>query len=145
MKDLSVKNVNLIEEMSEETPCFTADVYRDGKLFAHARNSGHGGCNDYTPAKGYTHKDVAYLMNIDEDCHIMQLVEEYNYVTKNQSKALVLREVNPKEPSFPKLAIAKLLNGSMALQKKSPTYKIWLERQRKSLLAQGYEIINRNL
>jgi hypothetical protein len=141
MKDLSVKNVKLHEDMSEETPCFSADVYKDGKLFAHAKNDGRGGSSLYYPAKGVTNKEIDYLaMGLDEDSHIMQLVEEYDFVTKNQGKGLVLKGENNGWFTY------KFPSGeSIAHKKKSPTFYSWLENQRKRLKADGYEIINRNL
>jgi len=141
MQNLSVKNVKLHENMSEETPCFSADVYKDGKLFAHAKNDGRGGSSLYYPAKGVTNKEIDYLaMGLDEDCHIMQLVEDYDVVTKHQSKGLVLKHENGN------IFIHKFVtNKSMAQAKKSPTFNEWLERQRIDLKAQDYSIINRNL
>jgi len=141
MKDLSVKNVKLHEDMSEETPCFSADVYKDGKLFAHAKNDGRGGSSLYYPAKGVTNKEIDYLaMGLDEDCHIMTLVEDYNVVTKHQSKGLVLKHENGNV-----ITHKFITNKSMAQAKKSPTFNDWLENQRKRLKADGYTIINRNL
>ena len=40
---LTVKGVKYYEAMSEETSCFTATVYFDGKRVGTAQNSGHGG------------------------------------------------------------------------------------------------------
>jgi len=139
MEDLSVRNVKLHEDMSEETTCFSADVYKDGKLIAHAKNSGHGGCNDYYPAKGVMPKDIGYLMGLDYDSHIMELVEEYNIVTKNQSKGLVLKNEGGAVFTY------KLIGKSIPQAKKSPTFYSWLERQRVKLKKDGYTIINRNL
>jgi len=50
---LTVKNYKHIERMSEETDCFTASLYLDGKRIGTAENAGHGGPDDYffeTPA-----------------------------------------------------------------------------------------------
>lgn len=41
---ITVKNVKIAEFMSEETLCFTATVYQDGKRIGEAKNDGHGGC-----------------------------------------------------------------------------------------------------
>lgn len=46
MSRVVLKNIKFLESMSEETNCFTANVYFDGKLVATARNHGHGGNTD---------------------------------------------------------------------------------------------------
>jgi hypothetical protein len=40
---LTVKNYKKVEWMSEETECFTASLYLDGKRIGTAQNDGHGG------------------------------------------------------------------------------------------------------
>ena len=77
--NLSLKKLKFHEDMSEETPCFSADLYDGGKLIAHVSNRGHGGCNNVIPAKGLSYKDVAHLDNLDTDCDIMGLAEELNF------------------------------------------------------------------
>lgn len=44
---IEVKNIKFYERLSEETNCFTADVYIDGKKAAYAKNDGQGGCTFY--------------------------------------------------------------------------------------------------
>lgn len=44
---ITLKNVRVYEGMSEETICFSATVYADGKKLTCVRNDGHGGCNRY--------------------------------------------------------------------------------------------------
>lgn len=43
MERFTLKNVKFSERMSEETNCYTADLYFDGKPLAYCRNYGHGG------------------------------------------------------------------------------------------------------
>jgi hypothetical protein len=43
---VELKSVKIFDAMSEETHCFTAKVYLDGKLLGFVQNSGHGGCHD---------------------------------------------------------------------------------------------------
>lgn len=47
--EISLKNVKHAEFMSQETECFEASVYIDGKKAGTVSNAGHGGCNDYHP------------------------------------------------------------------------------------------------
>jgi hypothetical protein len=49
---VTIKNLKTMSSLSEETLCFTATVYVDGKKFAQASNRGHGGCTDFSPVRG---------------------------------------------------------------------------------------------
>lgn len=40
---ITLKNVKIYEALSEETLCFTATVYENGKRIGTAKNEGHGG------------------------------------------------------------------------------------------------------
>lgn len=44
---LELKNVKFYESMSEETNCFKADLFINGKKIAYVKNDGRGGCTDY--------------------------------------------------------------------------------------------------
>lgn len=46
---IELKKITVHQRLSEETRCFSADVYIDGKKAGEATNRGHGGCNDYHP------------------------------------------------------------------------------------------------
>lgn len=50
--EFEIKNVKHSEFASQETHCFEATVYIDGKREFTASNEGHGGCNNYHPIKG---------------------------------------------------------------------------------------------
>ena len=43
---LQLKKVKIYDELSDETICFTAELYADGKKVATVRNDGRGGCTD---------------------------------------------------------------------------------------------------
>ena len=50
--DLEMKAIKFSEWASEETYCYQANVYLDGKPFAMVSNDGHGGCDrDYSHNK----------------------------------------------------------------------------------------------
>ena len=50
--NLEMKAIKLSEWASEETYCYQANVYLDGKPFAMVSNDGHGGCDrDYSHNK----------------------------------------------------------------------------------------------
>lgn len=50
--DIQIKNVKHSEFASQETHCFEATVYIDGKREFTASNDGHGGCNNYHALNG---------------------------------------------------------------------------------------------
>jgi hypothetical protein len=45
---LTLKNIKEHPDMSEETNCFSATIYVDGKKAGFVKNEGRGGCNFYT-------------------------------------------------------------------------------------------------
>ena len=45
--NISLKRLLIVNRMSEETLCFTADVAVDGKTIGSVKNDGRGGCNCY--------------------------------------------------------------------------------------------------
>ena len=47
--EIELKKIKIVDEMSDETTCFCADVWIDGKFEGRVQNSGQGGCNDYAP------------------------------------------------------------------------------------------------
>lgn len=50
--NITLKNIHHNERMSEETHCFDATVYVDGKRMFAVSNHGHGGENRYHQVKG---------------------------------------------------------------------------------------------
>lgn len=46
---VELKNIKYAEFASEETSCFQAAIYIDGKRAGEVSNSGKGGCNNYHP------------------------------------------------------------------------------------------------
>lgn len=51
---LELRAVKYAAWASEETSCYTANVYLDGKHVAFVGNDGHGGPDRFNPAKGWT-------------------------------------------------------------------------------------------
>jgi len=45
--NITLKNIKHNENLSDETHCFSATVYLDGKAAMGVKNAGHGGENDY--------------------------------------------------------------------------------------------------
>jgi hypothetical protein len=44
---IELKNIKVHERLSEETACFSATIYVDGKKAGEVTNRGCGGCNEY--------------------------------------------------------------------------------------------------
>ena len=44
---IEVKAVKVHHDMSEETLCFSGNLYVDGKKICQISNRGHGGCHEY--------------------------------------------------------------------------------------------------
>jgi hypothetical protein len=44
---ISLKNLKVHTRLSEETPCYTASIYFDGKKVAEVENRGDGGCDNH--------------------------------------------------------------------------------------------------
>ena len=137
MGKLMLKKVKVHEDMSEETICFSADLYDDGKLVAHVKNDGRGGCNDVYPAKGVTYEEVQKYYNIDTECEIMTLAEESNVVKKHQSKGFVLKKDEKIYTTKNKFSFAKM--------KTMRGYDSWLKSQVEKFEKDGYEILNTNI
>tara|TARA_R110002020_G_scaffold458679_1_gene676218 strand:- start:12 stop:560 length:549 start_codon:yes stop_codon:yes gene_type:complete len=49
---IQIKSLKVARFASQETLCFEAKIYLDGKLRAHAENSGHGGSTTIWPIEG---------------------------------------------------------------------------------------------
>jgi hypothetical protein len=71
---LEVKSVKVAGFASEETLCYQATVYVDGKPKFTAENRGQGGCSIFHPTKGGTWDDIkaaeafcASLPNVESD------------------------------------------------------------------------------
>ena len=59
IKTMELKKIKLFEEMSEETNCYVATVYINGKEAISVRNEGHGGCDTQYPIAPYDQSIIA--------------------------------------------------------------------------------------
>jgi hypothetical protein len=55
---IELRKISFNERMSEETNCFVADLYLDGKKVGECKNEGHGGCTDYYGINHYQSDDI---------------------------------------------------------------------------------------
>jgi len=59
--NIELRKIQHVERLSEETNCYVAQVWVDGKHIVDVSNEGHGGPDNQYPAKGYTYKDIEAL------------------------------------------------------------------------------------
>ena len=89
---IEIKNVKYVESLSEETLCFTATIYLDGKRLGGVSNRGCGGCHEYDFHFSDVEKMEAWCVenlpkwtcdwddkefDTDLEMHISHLVQDY--------------------------------------------------------------------
>lgn len=70
---IELKKISFSERMSEETNCFVADLYVNGKKVGCVKNDGRGGCTEY---HGYTEKDYQTISDAEAYCKTLPNVYE---------------------------------------------------------------------
>jgi hypothetical protein len=75
---IELKKISFNERMSEETNCFVADLYINGKKVGYAKNDGHGGCTDY---RGNSKEDNQVIAEAEAYFKTLPKVksEEFNF------------------------------------------------------------------
>jgi hypothetical protein len=75
---IELKKISFYERMSEETNCFAADLYINGKKVGECKNDGQGGCTNYygdSPEHNQLIREAeAYYKSLP-----MAKCEEYNF------------------------------------------------------------------
>ena len=59
---LQLKKVKIYDELSDETICFTAELYADGKKVATVKNDGRGGSTDVYFTEGWRSEAAQQLI-----------------------------------------------------------------------------------
>ncbi len=139
MVKFELRKIKYFDAGSEETPCFTAEIWEDGKLVGYAKNDGHGGGNMIDHVHNVnTYKDVAKFDNMDVEAEIFGRVWLDHDIKRYQSKGLVLMKEGVVEATlkFP-LPISKF--------KKHKQYQSWIDKSSANMVKKGYEVVNRNL
>jgi hypothetical protein len=60
---IELKKISFYERMSEETNCFAADLYINGKKVGECKNDGQGGCTDYN---GYSKENNEIIRQAED-------------------------------------------------------------------------------
>jgi len=55
---IELRKLKIIKALSEETPCYTAEIWIDGSLAFEASNRGHGGADHYRQVGSITEETV---------------------------------------------------------------------------------------
>jgi len=72
--NFELRKIKYFDAMSKETPCFTAEIWENGKHVADVENDGHGGGNMVHNIHGVnTYKDVAKFDNMDVEANIKMI------------------------------------------------------------------------
>jgi hypothetical protein len=87
--NIQIKNIKFNEAFSEETICFTADIFVNGKKIGWAKNRGHGGCTDYW---WNTLQDKEIFLKAQEflqgsDSNMEHFIDDYVYDVYNAKQA----------------------------------------------------------
>lgn len=149
---ISVKSVKFADFMSQETICFSAIVYEDGKRIGTAENSGHGGNTFiYLDKQGRDYSEVSKIEEaVDELVYAIDAEKQVTKIRKQLERACVkhicvgwINESGASYtmqgfvPSHPLTEIAKTAQGLSVIQK--------LYDRLKSELKDGETILNTNL
>lgn len=136
MIEFELRKIKYFDAMSEETPCFTTEIWEDGKLVAYAKNDGHGGGNQIDHVHNVnTYKDIAKFDNMDVEAEIFRRVWENDDVKKRQGKGIILvKDERMSIVKFP-MAISKF--------KKHSKYTSWIDDVVTKY--SDYKVMNTNL
>jgi len=134
---MELRKIKYFESGSQETPCFTAELWDDGKLTAYLENNGRGGNNMIHPADGFTYKDVAKYDDLNVESEIFGMVYEDADIRKNQSKGFFMKKGEDYYVQKFPYPISKM--------KKQEWYDRWVAKQKAKIKADGFIILNRNL
>lgn len=137
MRKFELKKVKIHDDMSEETMCFSAELWVDGKHLADVSNRGHGGSNDFYVHKPFKYNDIAEFDTLDGEVAIFEEADRIDVLKKHQSKGIVLRKGS-------ELSVVKFPIG-ITKWKKHPQYESWNNNVVEKYTAQGYEVLNKNL
>lgn len=159
---LELKNVKIMPRMSEETTCFCATLYVDGKKAADCSNTGKGGMTDVRFYNTKVHDEVIKYCNENPvvntfkgktytfhevDARVDELLIEYEMkkiLNKRQKDALVLHSNKEKDPQYivhSYLKFKKPIDEMIKDEAGRLCLKIQIEHQRKC----GFTVMNTNI
>ena len=111
---LELKNITYYKQGSEETPCYNADIFINGKKAIHVSNNGCGGCDKQYPHKNFTFQTIMDLQDylvkkykeefepIDSWCHdrLYEFLDKKILKKELQKKYLCVMQDDYKDERF---------------------------------------------
>tara|TARA_R100001082_G_scaffold7354_1_gene4484 strand:+ start:104 stop:553 length:450 start_codon:yes stop_codon:yes gene_type:complete len=95
--NLQIKNLKVMESLSEETLCFTASIHLDGKKVGDASNRGNGGATSLWYIDGIYHKSKIHEQ-IEEYAKTLEPLDgKYAYDAEFLIDQLVSKEYQRKQ------------------------------------------------
>ena len=114
---IELKRIQFSERMSDETNCFVADLYINGKKVGEAKNDGCGGSTDYN---GYSRENNDIIRECEEYCKSLPDVDLGDFKIKNSLENVIdellenflkLKEEKKREKLMEKAIIFGVPNG----------------------------------
>lgn len=160
--EFTLKNFQYLESRSEETHCFGAMLYLNGKKFANCGNSGHGGSTDIhflpecrelgeqveaflktQPKIKFDDSDFEMDFNLEYivDTLVEKLLEakEHQKIMNKTKKSLVFRENNGNH------VILGWKNATIEGILKNPKGSIAIKQTIAEQIAKGHILVNENI
>lgn len=132
---LQLKNVKVHDDLSEETTCFTANIYLDGKNIGAAKNDGRGGNTDVYVGNEHNDKLMAHYQesenkyvalgklesDVDDLLYQWLIADSDKKMLRKQKNCLVFKQVDGAyctiKYKHPIETILKFQNGVDAIKK----------------------------
>ena len=165
---IELKSVKIYESLSEETTCFTSNLYINGKLTGYCENLGHGG-NTFINGKDKESQDL--IDKVDKWCKenpvkvdICGLLYTSDSL-ESRIDDIIDKKVNEKEDKkIEKKCISNLCftkskegeqvisynvlswkNAKISDMLNSPNGRVVIAKTIKSELSKGYRLLNKNI
>lgn len=150
---IEIRKFKYFPSGSQETNCFTAEVWADGELIAYADNNGHGGCTHIRPNPGMQTKcmDVdIYLKSLPPtQCEVGKHKFDMEQSLENTVDQLVDDAINAKEmEKFQRKMAATMLKGIVVGKPGAGSYATWSYKRPLAEIfatAQGKQVVTTHL
>ena len=139
---LELRKVKIHDDMSEETTCFSAEMWEGGVKIGYVKNDGRGGCDHITPTKGNQKLADSYMESYDNGKYynpVSDLLADWDVVTRNQTKKLVFKDT---KGGYYSIGFGK---NSIASMKKNPKGLEAIMNVKKREEKLGSRLLNRNV
>lgn len=138
---ITLKNVRRFPSMSEETECFEATVYVDGKKAGRVSNRGTGGSHTYdfntralddalraaAVKRTLGEGEEAITVDLDLDLAIDEALDRHMALTQMRLKVLALNPDNGQVYEFARRRGETKEAVEQAVRRQKPTYKLFVD------------------